>query len=226
MGKPKEKLSPEAIRRRSFVMFWSISFTCLWLVVWGFLKFNAFRVPSIQVPGYLGIFIIAGLIALMQRRLLQRPMSGWVPVTVFGTMLSFAAFQGALGIFDRSMILPSLALLVPTSLVQMLWLWRHVKSAWLWPLAHIVAVLFFAPILRDYGDLRNLGFGFIGLGILQGVAQAYVMRHLWSHPREAGSATQRTSPEMLPQETLERLSVNETPDEIINETPLAQRLTR
>jgi hypothetical protein len=229
MDKTKAKNKPSAPSihqdRRDFWGLWILSQTILLLFLWLFL--NPREDVSIAFANF-GLFaysvvctaiVTLSVTTLQQRtaaRFLKHSFEGWAVVSALGSMFSV----GALLIFRRMGVFASaLALLLPMAWIQMLWLWQHVRSAWLWPLVNLLGSLLLVLPFREYNTETQMRV-WAGLIIipLQAVIQTVVMRHLWTQLPEKDKIMQEPDAEMLnDQASLQRLSLTESAETAIDE---------
>src|SRR5688572_18205486 len=120
------KHAAEPIRRGRFLLLWSVSYGGLWfvLILYMMLRSPGSSMINVNLVGEVGILAISGVFALLQQRLLQRPVIGWVLSSLAGTLITLGLFNGVSNIASPTMLTLSMALLVPTSLIQMGWLFR------------------------------------------------------------------------------------------------------
>jgi hypothetical protein len=187
----KEKLKNDSFWQAGtlpFVALWAGSYAAAWVGVIALIeRLDDIANFSYRETNTIAIAFILIFAALLQvqivERLLKRSMRGWMLYTALGTVITFFTFYDSSlnGSNHLTVLLTSLSLLVPVPLVQTAWLWRRVKSAWLWPLASIVAAMAFVVPIRDGSGGDEI---IIYAALLHGLIQGGVMRHLWMQPRE------------------------------------------
>jgi hypothetical protein len=173
-----------------FVGLWAASYAAAWLGVLYFIEWlddlDVFYLSTQQVSFFAISFILlfSGLLHVqIVERLLKQSMRKWMLYTLVGTVITFFTFRDSSmsGSNQYAMLITSLSLLVPVSIVQTVWLWRRVKDAWLWPLASLVAaIVFILPMRGGSGGDEIM----IVATILYGLIQGGIMRYLWTQPKE------------------------------------------
>jgi hypothetical protein len=194
--KPKnDKLKNEQHRMRTlpFLLLWTIGHGGAWLLailLYGLVS-NLWRIDSIADALYVafapGIVTILTQILLVERGL-KKSMRGWLPVSLAGLLVSafaYYVYENQILSSDASIQMIVLSLLLPVALAQSIWLYRRVKSAWLWAVAAAVSALVFViPLgfIQENGIVQFVMFTLAG--ILQGIVTGSTMRHLWTMERE------------------------------------------
>jgi hypothetical protein len=193
-----------------FVALWAGSYAIAWgVVLFLFQNVEATRSLSTTQANVLGIstvLLVAGLLHVqVVERLLKHSMRGWMLYTLIGTVITFFTFSIQKGGAMWPTTLTVMSLLLPAPLIQTGWLWRRVKSAWLWPLASIVACLVFALPLR--GSTPQIAL--LWAALLHGLIQGGVMRYLWTHTKNIKSSRIDFATDEADEGRLQRLQQNE-----------------
>lgn len=191
---PKSKAKND-IQKPSLIMFratWASSYAALWMVLWALVEYREYRSDAFNVPAVvLAITAMTLITSFLQsrvsRRLFKPLAQGWIEASLLGVGASILAFMS---VGPADWLISSLALLVPTALVQALWLWwRGGRSAWLWPLASVTASLFFVVPFREYvpWDINPLSYLVVlVLGFVHGLIQSIVMKQIMSGIEDEG----------------------------------------
>lgn len=187
----KEKLKNDSSWRAGmlpFVGLWASTYAIAWFGVLYFIELlddlGDFSRQEIDNFAIAFIMIVASLLQVqVVERLLKKSMRGWMLVTLLGTLITFFTFRDSSlsGSDQLTMLITSLSLLVPVPLVQTAWLWRRVKSAWLWPLASLMAAIAFIVPLRSGSGAGEL---VLFSAALYGLIQGGIMRYLWTQEKE------------------------------------------
>ena len=200
--------APQQFTRSPFVAWWAGSGAGLWMVLSIVLENRAFSWNILSVP--ISIFIIIGMTfitTMLQRHVVERflrwPLNGWDRFSTLGSVLSIFVFSITQ---SNNLLTSSLALILPVVLFQTIWLWRHVKLAWVWPLTSLITVwLFVLPIYKAerWWGSGTISFIVLFLGLIHGALQAVIMRHLWTQPKD----TEKPKPDVVTEEKpdLERI---------------------
>ena len=146
-------------------------------------------------------------------RLLKRSMRGWLIYTLAGSLITLVITNLLYTVPDWAARLPEtikLSVYLLPELLQFIWLWKHVKKAWLWPLFTVITYLglnhlymnspWFAasPVLPMLVPLFN----FIEGGI---------MYYLVTHPKNAEKTkVEFAADEQSEHERLQRLQEDES----------------
>jgi hypothetical protein len=223
MDKPKAKRGDNRSSKFSFVALWTISCIPLWIGFWMLVDRREYRIYEYSAYGTTKILILAIALIMVAipylqyqavERLLKRHMPGWFLACVLGAVLSFFAFVGTQPLINIRLNISALSLFIPPALAQMIWLWRRVRSAWLWPLGSIAAALLFVVSFRDYRvweDSWRLPFVVLPLGIIQGVIQGIIMQYLWTQRKDTDKQKKEgAAKETFDQEPVQRLEEHDT----------------
>jgi hypothetical protein len=216
----------------AFMALWVGSYIVLWLVLWTVLEIWVYRRLPFEAAGAVCISLaLVPLTAFMQKLAIQRflghSIRAWFRTDILGGFLSMMVFAFGADAIKNNMLMASLLLFTPLAFLQMLCLWPHVKSAWLWLLASIVAALSFAFPFRDYDKLlasHMLSFVILGLGLVHGTVQGVIMRYLWTQPRTLNKQKISHTPDES-QEAGERLGLSEDPDLLADGELLTKKKT-
>ena len=162
------------------------------------------------LPGLLHVQIV--------ERVFKRSMRGWMFYTGVGAFLAvfLLLFFNPGTYWSLQTILNDAPLyfMVGTA-AQTVWLWRHVKGSWFWPLAGILNVMiaFMQPLtLRVMPGNEILTLVWI---LLYGLVQGVAMHYLLSHPKDAEKAkVDFMSDEELDDARIQRLRDDAIPDSL------------
>jgi hypothetical protein len=127
---------------------------------------------------------------LMIERLYKRSMRGWLAVTILGTFITLLINPWAwpmTGNSDVRFFLNVAAVIVPPLLFQTIWLWRNVKSAWIWPTLIAARWLFWIAINRFFPAVSESPLAWV-LTILELMIEAAVLHALLMHPKDTEKA--------------------------------------
>jgi hypothetical protein len=188
-----------------FVIVWTMSIGIIGIVsrLWQSIPLPfLYNEPEARVTLSLLTSVIGTGLAqvFLVERLLKKSMRGWMLYTLPSILVTLtvnrfldtalwrieinAYLYPYIG-FWGYLLLSTLGLNAPTSLLQALWLRKRVKHAWLWPLLTIPLLLAFTAI--PYGESNYQLLKLITL-LSVGVIQAGLMHYLWSHPRDTEKA--------------------------------------
>jgi hypothetical protein len=206
----------------SFVAWWTVSSTAFWIVMWGLLEASpsaALNWPMCTVGTVAMMVMISTIQAQLGQRFFKHSMQGWIDSGGVGSLLSIVLLAAVSPITPAK---AALILMLPTALVQTVWLTRHVKGAWLWPLASLLLIL---PAAQ-YGVWHQSGiFAVLILlfGVAQGLLQGLLISRLWAAlPKPDRRKRFFVSDQSGDEAAIQRLSLNEISEEIIDAEPLAQ----
>lgn len=213
----KEKLKHGAFwpaRTLPFIALWTSSYIITWLAAYVLISpINIYSyLPGIQGVTFI-IFFTTLLPALIQtqivERLMHQSMHRWMLYTGLGAVAnSFVVERIMAASRGNDDVLLVLGLMLPTTLIQAIWLHRRVHSAWLWVLASAVGSLLFALPIRD---ASGPSFLLVLAGLLYGLIQGSIMRHLLMRPKDTEKAKVDLAAETQADnaDRLERLSTSE-----------------
>lgn len=190
----KAKLKNDTFWQRQtlpFIALWTAIYVATWFGAWGLItRINIYR----YLPGQYGLNFIVAFItllpALIQVQLIERMMGQsmrrWMLYSLFGSGISMGILTVLTSILREESVIPlALALMLPTTILQTIWLRRRVHSAWMWILASIVGSIIFSIPFRD---TLGVTFAMVPAGLLYGLIQGSIMRHLLTQAKDTESA--------------------------------------
>lgn len=214
----KEKLKHGAFwpaRTLPFIALWTGSYIITWLATYLLIApLNIYSyLPGIQGVTFI-IFFTTLLPALIQTQIVERfmdqSMRRWMLYTGIGAIASSYIVERIMTASRGSDdVLLVLGLMLPTTLIQAIWLHRRVHTAWLWVLASAVGSLLFALPIRN--TTSGPSFLLVVAGLLYGLIQGSIMRHLLMRPKDTEKAKIdfAAEPQADNAGRLERLSTSE-----------------
>jgi hypothetical protein len=210
----KPKNSTSRMGTLFFLTLWTSFSTGAWLfTLYLWLNYQSIFAPdaphALLIAFFPGFLPAIGQMLLMRYGLKKRSVASWIPVSLVGQLASafsyYAFFQTAYS--AESTAARVAALFVPAALFQAAWLYRRVKTPWLWVIGGLVSAFLFAFPLRTAYENQDMYYLMVGLAAaMQGLVSGSIMRHLWTQEREKNKrALTAQEIEALHAEELERL---------------------
>jgi hypothetical protein len=191
MQKSKGKPS-KPVNRLTFALLWAGSLAVtgwllnnLTLAMIQYLRLNTQQMEII--PYFLGTMVLALVQVLVTERVLKRSMCNWLVYTLVGG-LCVLLWSHRFPMISRWPLVELLSgvswLWLPV--FQTMWLWRRVRYAWLWPVAHL-ALSQMMRLLPPFPGPLHLPVIML-YSFPQQFVMGLVMYFLWSHIKESEKA--------------------------------------